>query len=109
MADIDISKKAFCNQMSLSYDCLIPEEAGKIIESFYDDALCELLGFCDVNLTFNCSDKFDGKFSKELVLFIETPEFKDDNASQEEINKQMAEDKSFLEMIVKAIHSLSGI
>lgn len=109
MADINISKKAFCNQMSLSYDCLIPEEAGKIIEGFYKDDLCGLLGFCDVNLTFNCSDKFDGKFSKELVLFIETPEFKDDNASQEEIDKQMSEDKEFLETIAKMIHAISGI
>lgn len=109
MASVDISKKAYCNQMSLSYDCLIPEEAAKLIECFYSDTLCELLGFCDVNLTFNCSDKFDGKFSKELVLFIETLEFDDANATQEEIDKQMAEDRKLLETIAKSIHFMTGI
>ncbi len=103
-----ISKKTYKNQMGLSYDCLDPEMASKLLNCFYDDKLCELLCFCETDLTFNTC-KMDGRYSKELVMFIEMPEYDEKDASQEEIDQQMEADRKELLAIQQRIKMLCGI
>lgn len=103
-----ISRNTNRNQMALFYMCLNPEIVKKLVTCFDDDELCELLGFCEVTMTFNVSKKDDG-FSKDLTLFIEMPEYDEKGATQEQIDEQMKADRKELLAIRQRIEELCGI
>lgn len=104
-----IDRKTCKNQMMLAYDCLHPELASKLINCFYDDKLCEMLGFCETSIVFSPYKVTEDRWSKDLVMFVETPEFVDKGATQEEIDKAMDDDYVILLAIQQRIKELSGI
>lgn len=104
-----IDRKKCKTQMMLSYDCLNPEMASKLINCFYDDKLCEMLGYCETSLVFSPYKVTEDRWSKDLVMFVETPEFVGKDVTQEEIDKTMDDDYLVLLGVQQRIKELCGI
>ncbi len=103
-----INRKKCKHQMMLAYDCLHPELASKLIDCFYDDKLCEMLEYCETSIVFSPYKVTDDRWSKDLVMFVETPEVNRD-ATQEQIEAALNDDRKVLLEIQQRIKELSGI
>lgn len=110
MIKANIYKSEAKNQMTLCYDGLYPDEAKKLIDCFDDDELCELLEYCDVDMSF-APYRINNHISRDLVLFIKMDEYEGDtkNPKQEDIDEAMEADRQHLEKVAKRIYELSGI
>lgn len=110
----NIAKKATKDQMVLSYDCLIPEEAYKILNTLFADDMCEILQWMEIELTYACYAPYgiirDGKkvWDRDLVLWIQTPEIPKNHmgADTEDL---LEADRGELEHIARTIKERTGI
>ena len=111
-----IFKKKYANQMVLTYDCLSPEEAHKLMDALFAEDMDEILNdyMLDIDLTYavvgyGFDDENKKKiYSHDLVLFIETPNAVNlPNGSS--IEEQLEDDKWCLERIRHMLTERTGI
>ena len=71
----NIFKSQVKEQMTLCYDCLLPEEAYKIMDVLSADDMCETVQWMDIDLSYGVTGYRDDDdkriWSRELVLFID--------------------------------------
>ena len=65
------------SKVTLSFDCLIPEEAHKILNCMFAEDMDETMSLCDLELSYGTSGYRPGKdgqkiWSHELVIIIST-------------------------------------
>ena len=105
--------KGKIDQMCLTFDCLVPDEAHKILDCLFKEEMDEILGQnqCDINLCYGLDGfRMNGdkkRWSHELVIFIETPESND--GSPDDIAEQLEFDRILLENIRHMILESTGI
>lgn len=107
----NIAKKATKDQMVLSYDCLIPEEAYKILDALFADDMCENLQWMEIELSYAPYGTIrDGEkvWARDLVLWIRMPEIPKNHmgADTEDL---LESDRGELEYIARTIKERTGI
>ncbi len=107
----NIAKKATKDQMVLSYDCLIPEEAYKILDALFADDMCEILQWMEIELSYAPYGTIrDGEkvWVRDLVLWIRTPEIPKNHmgADTEDL---LEADRGELEHIARTIKERTGV
>lgn len=107
-----IFKKVYIKQVSLTYSCLCPEDAYKIMNVLMEDDMCEAVNDLDISLEYGvCGYRpCGGKkiWSRELNLFIETPEACE-GIEGVSVEKQLEDDRKWLEHIREVIKVETGI
>ena len=107
-----ISKKVCVGQLSLSYSCLCPEDAYKIMDVLMEDDMCEVVDGLDISLEYGvcgyrpCGDK--KIWSRELTLFIKMPEAIE-MVGDSSVGERLEADREWLERIRKTIKLRTGI
>ncbi len=93
--------------VSLTYDCLSPEEAKKFIDAFYtNDELCMAMDHCeDVHMTFDSLDN-GSRIVRTVCIFIDGFEV---CGSDEYAESLLEAEKRDLEFIRSGIKALTGI
>lgn len=77
----------------LSFDCLVPEEAYKLMDCLFADDMCDRLQWYDIDLGYavtgyRVAENGKKRWSRDLVLFIESP---DDGREGELVKKDLKE------------------
>ena len=97
-------------RMVLSYDCLVPEEAYKILDVLFSDDLCEAIQWYEVELAYNtyCIMR-DGKpvWARDLCIFVSAPEVPNNDGV--DIDTLLREDCEDLKKIAEVVEARTNI
>lgn len=103
---IHLGKRKLVDQVMLSFDCLIPEEAHKLMDALFEEDMNDLLDELNIELGYGVS-RINDKWCHDLVLFIETPRAIELHGMT--IDEQLNDDYEFLEKIKDILMAKTGI
>ncbi len=97
-------------RMVLSYDCLVPEEAYKILDVLFSDDLCEMIQWYEVELAYNTYRIMrDDKpvWARDLCIFVNAPEVPDNDGA--DIDALLQQDKEELKKLAEIVEARTNI
>ena len=97
-------------RMVLSYDCLVPEEAYKILDVLLSDDMCEAMRWYEVELAYNTYRVMrDDKpvWARDLCIFVSAPEVPNNDGV--DIDTLLREDREDLKKIAEIVEARTNI
>lgn len=85
----NIFKRQCCYQMVLAFDCLIPEEAKKILDCIWSEKMDAILcdNLCEVEYSYSICRNRD-RYTRDSVIFIKLPRARVYEAEQDEQDRK---------------------
>ena len=99
---VRITRKKWIDQMSLTFDCLLPEEAHKIMDALMEKDMNELLTWMEVQFTYDVWRGNGERWRHNIFLSIDAPRALEipDTITVEEA---LAHDRKTLETVKKML------
>lgn len=97
-------------EVCLAFDCLNPDEAHKILDVLFQEDMVETLSLCETELSYDVTGyRYEGgkkRWSHDLVIFVSISELL---VNKLELEKQLENDREFLERIRDIVIDITGI
>ena len=97
-------------RMVLSYDCLVPEEAYKILDVLLSDDMCEMMQWYETELSYGTYRIMrDDKpvWARDLCIFVSAPEVPNNDGV--DIDALLQQDKEELKKIAEIVEARTNI
>lgn len=105
-----IFNKSDNTEVCLSFDCLSPNEAHKILDVLFQEDMDEVMSLCETELSYDVTGyRYEGgkkRWSHDLVIFVSISE---SLVNEWEREKQLENDREFLERIRDIVIDRTGI